>query len=120
VSGIVAGHRGRVAEGLEMMKAGIVNFRTLRGYQRSSAVLADGFDHWASVELAAGQPERAASIQAAAVKLRQGAPLLHHQKVAFDRRVARMGAQLNPIVFNEAWQQGDEFSIDDLIDFVTT
>lgn len=120
LAGIMASRRGRVLEGLELMRTGIVNFRTLPGYQRITGYLRGVFDEWAGVAASQGEGERAATLLAAAEQLRQGASRMPHEQAAFDRRLDQVKRTTEPAAFEKAWQRGEAMSFDDLIDFVTT
>jgi tetratricopeptide (TPR) repeat protein len=117
--GLLLGRRGRITEGLELMRKGIVNFQTIPGYQRLSAPLADLFDQWAGLELATGNPGRAVSVQAASDRIRAGSHRLAHQERTYARQIGAMKEAQSPEEFERAWRRGEAFTIDELIDFVT-
>lgn len=77
------------------------------------------FEEWAELELARGNPDRAATLLAGADQLLRGSKRLPHIQAAFDDREARASALLTPEDFHQAWQRGSAFSFDELVDFAT-
>ena len=117
LGGMVVARGGQVEEGLSMMREGIANFRTLRGYAKLAGVLRGAFDEWARIESARGASERAATLLGGADQLVGGAKRLPHEQAAVDRGRRAMEDAISPEAFERAWQKGMNFSFDELLDF---
>ncbi|MGZ8755200.1 MAG: hypothetical protein ACXW15_08430, partial [Acidimicrobiia bacterium] len=117
ISGMVLARRGEVVRGLTLMKEGIANFRTIRGYEKLAGALRGVFDEWAGLEFDTGAVERGATLLGGAQLLIRDATRLPHEQAVFDRRRHAMEIALGPVAFEQAWQRGMSFSFDELLDF---
>ena len=62
ISGMVLARSGEVERGLALMKEGIANFRTIRGYEKLAGALRGVFDEWAGLVFDTGAVERGATL----------------------------------------------------------
>lgn len=117
ISGLVLARDGDVERGLVLLKEGIANFRTIRGYEKIAGVLWRVFDEWSGLVFDRGAVERAATLLGGAELLTGETTRLPHQQTAFTRRRAAMENALGPVAFAQAYQRGKSFSFDELLDF---
>ncbi len=100
-----------------MMREGMENFRTLRGYARLGGVLRGTFDQWAGIELAGGAAERAATLLGGADELVGGAMRLPHEQAAFENLRRELQRVMSPEAYERAWKKGKTFNFDQLLEF---
>ncbi|HKY49234.1 MAG TPA: hypothetical protein VJQ79_14770, partial [Acidimicrobiia bacterium] len=117
ISGLVLARGGDVEGGLALLKKGIANFRSIRGYEKLAGVLRGVFDEWSGLLFHTGAVERAATLLGGADLLTGDATMLPHAQRAFTRRRLAMETALGPVAFEQAWQRGKSFSFDELLDF---
>jgi non-specific serine/threonine protein kinase len=110
--GQVAQAQGDHARARAYFEESLRLFRAL-GDRRGSAYCLEGL---ASVEFAQGQPVRAAHFLSAAHSLRAviNAPIPPIEQSRYERLVAAIRAELDGVVFTDAWQLGSELTMEQL------
>ena len=104
-------HRGNDARAHPLLVESLTLLQQLGDRPTMSTFLADIAGVWA----AQGQPERAARLFGAAQALRDNMQVIMYeaQRRAYERDVARAGAQLDATAWEAQWAEGRAMSLDD-------